>query len=197
MPQFRGTECFGVQAAGLLEFERGFLRDAEPESTTDDEETAGRTKVLGRGAPVELPGQYELVRRLLERKVKFAVLRPARDQIHDRGERSDIRLGGGYARFNACAQRNGVMGGARERRVFRVDERDHERPASFAAPAAASRSGLAPDCEIAMNRTPSRSAFDAYTELIDGAAEEASTPCGSRSGISRTSPHGRSCRARR
>ena len=27
-----------------------------------------------------------------------------------------------------------------------------------------------------MNRTPSRSAFDAYTELIDGAADEASRP---------------------
>ena len=70
---------------------------------------------------------YELVRRLLERKVKFAVLRPARDQMHDRGERGDIRLGGRYAGFNAGAQRNGVMGGARERRVLRVDERDHER----------------------------------------------------------------------
>src|SRR6185503_7983894 len=99
VPQFRGTECLGVQAAGLLEFERGFLRDAEPQSTTDDEETAGRTKVLGRGAPVELPGKHELFRRLLERNVKFAILRPARDQIHDRGERGDIRLGGRYAGF--------------------------------------------------------------------------------------------------
>ena len=140
-------------------------------------ETAGRTKVLDRGAPVELPGKCELVRRLLERLLELAVLRPARDEVHDRGERGDVGLGCRDAGFDAGAQRKGVMGGARKRRILGVDERDHERARVLrAAAAAASRSGLAPDCEIAMNRTPSRSAFVAYTELIDGAADEASRP---------------------
>src|SRR5882762_4510125 len=49
-------------------------------------------------------------------------------------------------------------------------------PAAFALATAASRSGLAPDWEIASNTVPRKSAFAAYTELTDGAAEEVSTP---------------------
>ena len=55
------------------------------------------------------------------------VLRPARHEMHDCSERGDVRLGGRDAGFDAGAQRNGVMRGARERRPFRVDERHHER----------------------------------------------------------------------
>ena len=60
--QFRGAECLGVQAAGFLELERGFLGDAETEPAADDVEAAGRAKVLDGGAPVELPRECELVR---------------------------------------------------------------------------------------------------------------------------------------
>ncbi len=48
-------------------------------------------------------------------------------------------------------------------------------PQDFALAAAASRSGLRPDWEIARNKTPRRSGFASYSELSDGAAEEVST----------------------
>src|SRR5262245_35077866 len=48
-------------------------------------------------------------------------------------------------------------------------------PPRFAASVEASRSGLLPDCEIAMNTTPRRSGCASYSELNEGAAEEVRT----------------------
>src|ERR1700755_1732732 len=49
-------------------------------------------------------------------------------------------------------------------------------PAVLALATVASRSGLAPDCEIANITVPRRSALAAYTELTDGAAEDVRMP---------------------
>src|ERR1700735_5164542 len=45
-------------------------------------------------------------------------------------------------------------------------------PPFFAARTVASRSGLAPDCEIARNIVPARFGAASYTEVTEGAAEE-------------------------
>ena len=44
VPHLGGAERFGVQAAGLLELERRFLRDAEAEAAPDDEQARARFK---------------------------------------------------------------------------------------------------------------------------------------------------------
>ena len=95
-------------------------------------QTLGARAALDRGAPVELPGLGELLRRLRERRGKLAVLGPARDEMQDRGQRGDVRLRGRDAGFDAGAQRHGVVCGARQRRLLGVDERDHAGPGLLA-----------------------------------------------------------------
>ena len=48
-------------------------------------------------------------------------------------------------------------------------------PAFFAARTVASRSGLAPDCEMARNTVPARFGTASYTDVTEGAAEEVRT----------------------
>src|SRR5580765_5936430 len=49
-------------------------------------------------------------------------------------------------------------------------------PAAFADCAWRIRSGLLPDCEMAMNSAPSRFCWDSYTELTDGDADAVNKP---------------------
>jgi len=48
-------------------------------------------------------------------------------------------------------------------------------PQAFAEATEASKSGLRPDCEMAMNRHPRTSCVTPYTELTEGAAEAVNT----------------------
>ena len=63
MPYFGTAECFGMQPAGFLAFERRLLGDTQPDATSDYIQVAGIAQGRHRRAPVELPGFRERFRR--------------------------------------------------------------------------------------------------------------------------------------
>ena len=68
------AERFGVQSAGFLELERGFLRHAETEAARDHEQVHGVAQGLDARAPVALPGARQLLGRLRQCRQQIAIL---------------------------------------------------------------------------------------------------------------------------
>src|SRR5919108_5010235 len=107
--KLRRAHRFRVYSAGLLEFERRFLRDREPEAAPHYVEIGGADEPRDRGAPVELPGTREKPGRLTEGRGELGTARPARDQLHDGRERGEVRLGRGDAALLAGPERDQII----------------------------------------------------------------------------------------
>jgi hypothetical protein len=67
VPELGRAERLCMQAAGLLELERGFLRDAEAEAARHDIEAGRGTEALESRAPIELPCGSKPVRSFVQR----------------------------------------------------------------------------------------------------------------------------------
>ncbi len=114
------AQCFRMQPAGLLQLQRGFLRNSQPQPAPDYIQVASRRERRNRSLPIQFPGALERRGRLRQRIQQLFILRPKRHEMNDRRQGRDVRLRGRHTLLASRTQRDGVVGcfapGARIRR---------------------------------------------------------------------------------
>jgi hypothetical protein len=120
-----------MQAARLLELQRDFLRDAEAEAPADHVQVRCARQSRHCTVPVEQPRVFQLHGTTLERVQQSLIRGPARDQMHYRGQRRDVRLGRRDAHLDACTQRHEVIRHGCKGRIDLIAQRDHQRAATL------------------------------------------------------------------
>ena len=130
VPNLGGAERLGMEAASLLELERGFLRHAEAQAAADHIEAARAVQPLDQRRPVGGPGGLEPVGQCGEAGRERLVACPFAHQVELSGERGDVRLGRRDADLGSGAERHQRVRFGREGRILDIDHR-HGAGAAF------------------------------------------------------------------
>ena len=116
-----------MQAAGFLELQRRFQRDAHAETAAHHEQVVRFGQAFAQQRPVLLPAGAQRIGQWLQGVAEVVTAMPAGAQVKDGGQRGEIALGCRHAALGPGMQRNHRVGQLRQRRILHVDHRHHAR----------------------------------------------------------------------